>query len=720
MALTIVPRQENWGSLLGQGVGEGLASGIQALAQGKISQMNKRAFASRLKESGENPAIAYYPKEFGVAALKHTQTQRANEANRFREISEAANAFNAKVQTARRLGIDEDEIKYSAQEGPVRGLQSLSAKIKNLEKPELPLTWGQWFKGEPATGTSPYKRKSNTPLLDEEVRKENPQAAYFQDILQAIEPTQAQKQQEKQDRYNQQLQQEQRQNPPKNKLDVINDAAAQKVMQENQPEVQPELDPKLQQYQQVLSNPNVALERKKEIYHEMQDYLGSQEGSANAGQLASSFGIGVGKGALSISPAFLPQTLISGALGLGNMITEGLAGKKYLPAYEELREINKEAKAQIPEAVEKGKNAGVLHRLGAAALEETAKQPTGIVPTANEVVEAGKELTRGTPLEKYAIPKSKLQHTAENLGELAAFGYKGGPTKTAKALGVTGALAKAVGSETAGWLTEKYTGSEKAGNAVRMATFVGMNLFPGTFQGLAKQKYNIFDKEVIKPAETAGEKINFKKYIPEWQNIKKKIKQHHKSTPERGALETMSNKIEALFEKNDLADPQEVFNMKKSLSKLYNKVPAGAHGIYQEGINLLNEQLTDLGKKVNPQYANTLEEGNQLYREMYQNQGIKKFIISHIPSRNLGLGALLLFAKAGWPALIGSAGSYYLGSTLLQALKNPAMRSAMMNVAKAGAAKNAAAVAKYSKNLDQEFEKNYPDLYNYFETLKNK
>lgn len=710
MAITILPREEGWGETIGAGVG----TGIKALAAGKVAQMGRRFNAERFKDMGLDPNLAYVPEKFGLKALGETYAQRKESAAAQSKQREAIQEFTGLAQQAKRLGLTDEFIKDAIAGGPVGGTKQLRGMVKDLQRGDKPVGFAENWLGKTPSGRSLYKgAPSNTPLLDR-ASGVNADQRYFEDLLKAIEPTQSEKQQKMQEENNARLQQEIRQNPPKNTLDVINNTAAQDIIKDGQ---QPGIptDPKVDKYREVLTDPNIPLEEKEALFEEMKDYVGT-----SALQKLSSLGVGALKGSLSISQPFLPSTLAAAGLNLGNFGAELAYGKRpdgerYIPSYENIQEALTSANLDPVRqyAIKEGFDSdNYLARAGASELAEMGGST--LPPLASQISGAAQEATKGTPLEKYVVPQSSGQEIAENIGELASFASKGGIGLAANVKDAAQALTKAAGSKAVGWATEKYTGSKLLGDLATNGAFLASTTFPGTFRGLSAKRAGEYEKNILEPAEKLGKKVSLDKYGKEWDKIATDISKIPANSAERKILEKSLEQVQKAADAKGLYDPKTLMNTSKIQSQNIAKAPEEAKKLLTDLVELQEKGLTDLGKSIDPKFAKSFSESNNLLRTAAANEGTRQSIIDMLPIRQLSIGAILSYV-GGWPFALGSAGLIYGGNTMKNILKSPPMRSAFGETLKAAAAGNAVAVEKTAKKFDAAFKKSNPKLYNELE-----
>lgn len=258
----------NRGPGFGANFADSLSEGLVALAQHKIDRMNTRKKEDFYQSQGLSKDYAKMPDQFGLKALAEREATARSTAKNFAKQQEFANAFNAEASSLLRRGATKEEIDFASQAGPEHGL----IKLRNISKDIDKTRKGGWVTAAPKSPYAKTDEESNIDALY--ARKKGggqsglPQ--YFQDLQQALQPTQAQQQEQRQQQYNTQLQQAQMQNPPKNSLDVFNNAAIQGLMekeyaQEQQSAEQYREQEKQRKVQELLADPSLTPEEREMV-----------------------------------------------------------------------------------------------------------------------------------------------------------------------------------------------------------------------------------------------------------------------------------------------------------------------------------------------------------------------------------------------------------------------------------------------------------------------
>lgn len=426
-------------------------------------------------------------------------------------------------------------------------------------------------------------------------------------------------------------------------------------------------------------------------------------------QKLSGFGSGIGQGLLSVDPRFLGQNLVSGGLGLTNMLGKAFgAEKNIVPDYETLQEkgrgltesfidklIQKAGSKKMADFYQKSKETHPI--------PEPLRKVSGIIPpTSSQVTELAKEASKGTPLEKFAIPQTETQKQYEDLGNVVGVlmnpskaitegGAKGLAKNFAKATGI------ALGGDAAGWLTENATGSKTAGDVVRNGTYILSNLFPGTIDKLAKKAYNSFDNQVIKKAEKLGKKMNIKGLEDRVWNLSKRVEQMSPGAAKEWLINEFNILGNTLSRK--AVNPQNYYTYLKEFNKRFRKAPDQAKIYGAQLKNALHDQMYKFANQVTPGSAQLLKDADRLYRTNAQiGQSAKN--LKQIISGNLLLGPALLFT-GGYKKLLAAGAGYQAARYLNAMLRDPSIRASISQLARASAANNTVLMKRLLDNIDK-------------------
>lgn len=153
MAIILPKEGSIWETL-----GTGLGSGLQALAQGKVQQMQKRNYASSLQQMGLSPDIAYLPEPLQKIAME----QHFSGLSALQKQGLQSKTYDALVNEAQFLGVNPAFIKQTEQSGPEVGAEQLKRAI-DIAKKGAPVP-GLWQKLMGGKEMSPYLG-AKTPLL---------------------------------------------------------------------------------------------------------------------------------------------------------------------------------------------------------------------------------------------------------------------------------------------------------------------------------------------------------------------------------------------------------------------------------------------------------------------------------------------------------------------------------------------------------------------------
>ncbi len=449
-------------------------------------------------------------------------------------------------------------------------------------------------------------------------------------------------------------------------------------------------------------------------------------GPTSLGQRLGSFGTGLLEGAGSISQPFLPQTLVSGGLGLTNLLGKAFgAEENIVPSYENLQESGRNFTQGLVDKIIQSAGSKEMGEFYNKAKEnfpipEPLEKISGIIPpTASQVIELGKELLKGTGLEKYVIPQTTTQQDWEKYGNVMSL--LSNPTKAFAKGGTVGAIkniARAagftLGGDVAGWMTEHATGSKNAGDLVRNGTWIFANLFPGTLSKIAGDKYAKVD-ELLDQATNKGVTVNLSKAESELGKLSNQIKQ---LAP--GEAKTwLENE---LFLARDIADKNnfapKAFNsyLKDLGDRLYN-APDQAKGLGKNIDSIMTDSLYGTLNQTAKGGAELLKDADRIYKSSKDVAKWGKNLKDSITG-NLMIGPAILMS-GGYKKLLSLGAGAIAGKYVSKMLGDPAVRSIMHQLFKASAANNTALTDKLMKKLDQRTKQLDPKSYKELGSILN-
>lgn len=483
------------------------------------------------------------------------------------------------------------------------------------------------------------------------------------------------------------------------------------------------------------SNPTKRNEISKEQAEELRS-LGYDvplpDESTPLGQLLSSGAIGVGSGIAALRPEFLGQNLASlgtsGINWLGKLLG---AENNILTPYEELSAGKGDPKLralyeQLKNSPEGSQEQELLKNPSFRAALMHKEGPQGLLPTSSQFTEAAKELTRGTPLEKYAIPQTQGQEKAERLGN--AFSVIANPAKTFDVKNIAGTVktaAKAAGitlaGDAAGWMAEQATGSKKIGEIVRNGAWILGSIFPGTFGKMAENKYGEWDEKVANKAAQENKFINMTELRKDpnaeklFDNIQRMVKGSEAQQfvgEEAVVLENLLN--------NTRATPQAIKDYISELGKMTKKAstPDQAKKYIGQMKDLLQNKLYKFSDEVTSGGAQMLKDADRLYAT---NQGI--WDLSKNLKKSLNKTVLLtpfLLFSGGYKLLGAAAAGGVAGRYISKLLNDPVSRKIISDLSKQSAGGNATQIQKSFEMLDKRGRKLSPKDYKELATLRNK
>lgn len=685
MAITQLQRGPDAGQIFGKKLGEGIESGVEALLNRKLSEMNKRKLGEKYEELGYPKQLGYVDQAFAKQYGGNIDTQRESA-----RLAAAEAPFLDELSQRYNTALGTDFITpglLKTKQGKDFIDQIVSSKLKN-EQIETKAASAPLSLGEAINSSFGY-----TP---ERIKKQ-------QTILEKVGSKRKIKSQ-----------------------DIFSD---QEIKEMKQRGINPDQVAQRLQKEHLSSSKGEQSATQKQEQMKEAEYAQStseEDKGASPLQLLSSLLTGAAKGKLGLTPPFAAQTLVSGGLDLTNLLSRLATGENIAPSYEELQERVRQAPEPEQPTSILGKTLEVMRRgiIGDDFTQNLSKA-TGIKPNlpptasqvANPLIEAS---TQGTPLEKYLVPQTEGQQKAENVGALASLSYKDVPGIAGKATAATKALSKSFGANTANWLTRTYTGSEDLGNLVGMGTLIGLNMFPGTFAKQASEKYAQVENEIIKPAMAEGKTVNFNKFADRIDKVENSAKQFRIGSPERTALDSTIHQVRQIVDNKGKVSPEKLWNNARSQNGNYKHIPALARHEFSKIIKIQQDALEDFGKQYNPKAAAALKEGNAIWRTMNENMATRKSIMNQIPLRRMGVATLAWMGGIPLPVIIGGAAGTYAAQTLLQSLKNPAIKSTLFQLAQAGAKNNIAAMNHLSTKLEKEMKNEDPAFYEYLEKYKDK
>lgn len=162
MPFQFLPKQGSEAGDFGQALGTGLGaigSGLSALAQHKVQQMQKQKFRSALESMGYSPEIVNAPERLQPSLIK----EGARGLQALQAQQNLSNQFAARLAQAQKLNINPEFLQLAQQFGPEIGSKMLEEFIAEGKKPrDEPSAVKQFIWG--GKKPSPYIGKSNSAL----------------------------------------------------------------------------------------------------------------------------------------------------------------------------------------------------------------------------------------------------------------------------------------------------------------------------------------------------------------------------------------------------------------------------------------------------------------------------------------------------------------------------------------------------------------------------
>lgn len=415
----------------------------------------------------------------------------------------------------------------------------------------------------------------------------------------------------------------------------------------------------------------------------------------------SSFGQNISSGALGATT----QTL-----GLpGDIASLGLSGVQALNERPQLKSalINNLARTlgipfDLASAVEKG-----------AQFVPEAQTLQSYVPTTENISNALKKQVKGTIFEPYVVPQSETQQWAEKIGNYISL--LSNPVSAARkgGIGLVKDLAKAtgvaLGADTAGWFTQRATGSEQLGDIVRNGSMLLYNVFPGTFRQVSNNAYEKFNKEVLEKAAQKNIKIDPTRYRNKFDEVAKVFdKQFDVGSEARAKLMPFMQRTEELIQGKSGIDPEAFINLKREVGSAIGKLPKEAKYAANKLYDFQKDIIQNFANKVTPKGAELLKNADSIFTSSKATEQAMESIKKNILPRNLGLGTMLLFAGGYKPALALGGGMVGL-NYVSKMLNNSSIRSTVSQLIKANAAQNTQLVNRLAQKLNKQAVNLDPD-----------
>jgi len=528
MAITILPKEEGWGETLGQSLG----SGVRALAQGKVAQMSMRSNAERYKAMGLDPNLAYVPEKFGLKALGETYTRQRESAKSKEADQLATQRFGALATQGKQLGLSDSFLKTAISAGPEEGSKILTGMIRDLQKGDKKVGLLENLGVMAPSGRSPYRGATNTSVKDEMLQKYrgiSPDDYAREQVNRLLNPTPEDKQRQRMEEFNLKLQEESVENPPKNQLDIINDAAAQQMMTKTLNENQP-----VNEYEDLLNDPNISSEDKQRLRQEMAGEQAEQEGSYGlletplgiAGNLAS--GVTQGIGALAGLPRLLENVLSP----VAQMITQPIVNA-------EIKEWSRKAD-ELPSGSAEQKNALRHVELLKNDQKNADLQKPSSIGFADIKENVVMPIAKAFGAEKYVTPRNVVENISDRVGKVAGGTLLSGLARgTELGVELLKSLKIPFGAETLGVLTKKFTGSDTADGVATLGGYLLGAYSPDSWNKAISSGYNNFKNVIDKVPKV---QVDAAPVLEELQPILEKI-QSLPGTRSNTFLQKVSNSV---------------------------------------------------------------------------------------------------------------------------------------------------------------------------------
>lgn len=542
MAIILPKEGSIWETL-----GTGLGSGLEALAQGKVQQMQKRNYANSLQQMGFSPDIAYLPEKLQPLAMKQHLTGLKSLAKQQQDQALFEQGVN--------LGGDPDMLRQAHAAG---NLSQVVGKLTNAENPSYAQRAGITSSKTNQFRLSPEKQKVNQ--LAQELSGSSGVAA-----LQNMGQQQG--------------------------------GLSQLSSQVNETQ---DFTPAEQILMQKMNDPNIPAEKRQEMREALQAAKGRDWGYG-IGALAGSIGNFASNAASSIgSLGGLPSLLESAAAPLAKNIfapivrseIEGL--KKSAEGMDKGSEEYKQAQEKIS-SMQKELDAPITYSAPtAASIKEDFVRP----------------IAKALGVENQIDPKNPLETLFGRLGSvapaLAVSSLLSGGSAAANLL----RQSKIAGlAEGAGQLTEAITGSKIAGNTISLLGYVVPGLVkPGFFDRIVNKGYESF-RGFLK--NNANAKIDASPLMQDLQPIRDAIAVDPESKGYRfltGRLRAIEKNVGDISEASAAfrgglrqdVNPKKLFDLDQAFGKQYSHAE-------QLGVSAEFQQMREMLRKTYQQWAGGID-----------------------------------------------------------------------------------------------------------------
>jgi len=311
---------------------------------------------------------------------------------------------------------------------------------------------------------------------------------------------------------------------------------------------------------------------------------------------------------------------------------------------------------------------------------------------------------------EYLEPKNESEKFYDEVvGDLASFMI---PIKGK--IPFKGAILRAVGGNTASWLTKEVGGGE----GWQAGAKLGFNLLAGLPGGRSKLSTKM--EESYKTAEALGKGAKHTaKSLQEETNKIMKFADSGIETPVKKFLKGPISNIQDHIAKGNIS-VDNAWQLKRDVNSLIGDMatPRAAKPYLKKLTNNLNDVLKDYGKK-NPEFYKNFSEAEDIYKGLNQASSVNRFLQKNVNIedtlknplvKGLFLGGV--FMHGGVPGEIAAIGSAYTareGVKALEFLKNSKQaRTFYANTVKASLAGNTATASRNLSKLDKLAEEKYP------------
>jgi hypothetical protein len=267
----------------------------------------------------------------------------------------------------------------------------------------------------------------------------------------------------------------------------------------------------------------------------------------------------------------------------------------------------------------------------------------------------------------------------------------------------------------------KYAGGEKMGDAAKIGTMVALDLMHLKGGGAKKFAGDLFNEsEKLIPK---GATLKSSKLPKSLANLEKSFESGGSRPSTEKALKKIGEMQSKL--KNGEIEVQELIDFRKAINEIKTEIggyevqiPKPIKKKISANLDLVKKEviegLNEYGQTSNPEFLKLNKAANEAYGAYEASDKMATFIKKHVTTKNpalktiLGLGGVVKFPGIAAKAALGAPAIYagYEGYKILhQVIQSPTLRKFYGNILKGAAVGNASQVARNSKALEKQLDK---------------